>query len=183
MKLKILIKDTELQNFMKIFKIQKDKISISLLEKIFKPNLATKYILTNTGTNVDMNEVRKFFHIPTINPKIYRELEENYVRKYGITVIIDSLNSCFGPFSIKHTWQTIQILLNSFSSIDLNCLDLIISGNPNPRIICLEKSTLDILDENSKLWPILFDMFNKDIKVTDLVSAIRAIYNLNILKI
>jgi hypothetical protein len=43
------IKDTELQNFMKIFKIQKDKISISLLEKIFKPNLATKYILTNTG--------------------------------------------------------------------------------------------------------------------------------------
>ena len=123
MKLKILIKDTELQNFMKIFKIQKDKISISLLEKIFKPNLATKYILTN------------------------------------------------------------QILLNSFSSIDLNCLDLIISGNPNPRIICLEKSTLDILDENSKLWPILFDMFNKDIKVTDLVSAIRAIYNLNILKI
>ena len=42
---------------MKIFKIQKDKISISLLEKIFKPNLATKYILTNTGTNIDMNEV------------------------------------------------------------------------------------------------------------------------------
>ena len=77
-----IIKDTELQNFMKIFKIQKDKKSISLLEKIFKPNLATKYILTNTGTNVDMNEVRKFFHIPTINPKIYRELEENYVRNY-----------------------------------------------------------------------------------------------------
>jgi hypothetical protein len=50
------IKDTELQNFMKIFKIQKDKKSISLLEKIFKPNLATKYILTNTGTNVDIYE-------------------------------------------------------------------------------------------------------------------------------
>jgi hypothetical protein len=177
-----IIKDTELQNFMKIFKIQKDKISISLLEKIFKPNLGTKYILTNTGTNVDMNEVRKFFHIPTINPKIYRELEENYVRNYGITVIIDSSNSCFGPLSIKHTWQTIQILLNSFSSIDLNCFDLIISGNPNPRIICSEKNTLDILDENSKLWPILFDMINKDIKVTDLASAIRAAYNLNILR-
>ena len=177
------IKDTELQNFMKIFKIQKDKKSISLLEKIFKPNLATKYILTNTGTNVDMNEVRKFFHIPTINPKIYRELEENYVRNYGITVIIDPSNSCFGPLPIKHTWQTIRTLLNSFDSIDLNCFDLIISGNPNPRIICSEKNTLDILDENSKLWPILFDMINKDIKVTDLASAIRASYNLNILKI
>ena len=59
-----------------------------------------------------MNEVRKFFHIPTISPKINRELEENYVRKYGITVIIDSLNSCFGPLSIKHTWQTIRALLN-----------------------------------------------------------------------
>ena len=166
----------------KIFKIQKDKISISLLEKIFKPNLATKYILTNTGINVDMNEVRKFFHIPTINPKIYKELEENYIRNYGITVIIDPSNSCFGPLSIKHTWQTIRTLLNSFGSIDLNCFDLIISGNPNPRIICSEKNTLDILDENSKLLPILFDMINKDIKATDLASAIRAAYNLNILR-
>ena len=126
------IKETELPKFMKIFKIQKDKISISLLEKIFKPNLATKYIFTNTGTNVDMNEVRKFFHIPTINPKIYKELEENYIRNYGITVIIDPSNSCFGPLSIKHTWQTIRTLLNSFGSIDLNCFYLIISGNPNP---------------------------------------------------
>ena len=176
------IKDTELPKFMKIFKIQKDKISISLLEKIFKPNLATKYILTNTGINVDMNEVRKFFHIPTINPKIYKELEENYIRNYGITVIIDPSNSCFGPLSIKHTWQTIRTLLNSFGSIDLNCFDLIISGNPNPRIICSEKNTLDILDENSKLLPILFDMINKDIKATDLASAIRAAYNLNILR-
>ena len=62
----------------------------------------------------------------------------------------------------------------------MNCFDLIISGNPNPRIICSEKNTLDILDENSKLWPILFDMINKDIKATDLASAIRAAYNLNI---
>lgn len=176
------IKDTELPKFMKIFKIQKYKIIISLLEKIFKPNLDTKYILTNAGTNVDMNEVRKFFHIPTINLKIYRELEENYVRNYGIKVIIDPSNSCFGPLSIKHTWQRIRTLLNSFGSIDLNCFDLIISGNLNLRFICSEKNNLDILDENSKLWPILFDMINKDIKATDLASAIRAAYNLNILR-
>jgi hypothetical protein len=98
-----------------------------------------------------MNEVRKFFHIPTINPKIYRELEENYIRNYGITVIIDPSNSCFGPLSIKHTWQRIRTLLNSFGSIDLNCFDLIISGNLNLRFICSEKNNLDILDENSKL--------------------------------
>ena len=78
---------------MKIFKNKKEKKSISLLEKIFRPNLATKYILTDTGTNVDMNEFRKFFNIPTINPKIYKELEENYVRNHGIAVIIDSSNS------------------------------------------------------------------------------------------
>lgn len=84
--------------------------------------------------------------------------------------------------SIKHTWQAIRTLLNSFGSIDLNCFDIIISGNPNPRIICSEKNTLDIPDENSKLWPILFDMINKDIKVTDLNSAIRATDNLNILR-
>ena len=179
---KPVIKNAKLQKFMKIFKNKKEKKSISLLEKIFRPNLATKYILTDTGTNVDMNEFRKFFHIPTINPKIYKELEENYVRNYGITVIIDSSNSCFGPLSIKHTWQSIQIILNSFGSIELNCFDLIISGNSNPRIICSEKNSLEILDENSKLWPILFDMVNKDIKSTDLASAIRAAYNLNILR-
>ena len=131
---------------MKIFKNKKEKKSISLLEKIFRPNLATKYILTDTGTNVDMNEFRKFFHIPTINPKIYKELEENYVRNHGIAVIIDSSNSWFGPLSIKHTWQSIQKILNSFGSIELNCFDLIISGNPNPRIICSEKNSLEILD-------------------------------------
>ena len=179
---KPVIKNAELQKFMKIFKNKKEKKSISLLEKIFRPNLATKYILTDTGTNVDMNEFRKFFHIPTINPKIYKELEENYARNYGITVIIDSSNSCFGPLSIKHTWQSIQTILNSFGSIELNCFDLIISGNPNPRIICSEKNSLEILGENSKLWPILFDMVNKDIKSTDLASAIRAAYNLNILR-
>ena len=101
---KPIIKNAELQKFMKIFKNKKEKKRISLLEKVFRPNLATKYILTDTGTNVDMNEFRKFFHIPTINPKIYKELEENYARNYGITVIIDSSNSCFGPLSIKHTW-------------------------------------------------------------------------------
>jgi hypothetical protein len=64
----------------------------------------------------------------------------------------------------------------------LNCFDLIISGNPNPRIICSEKNSLEIFDENSKLWPILFDMVNKDIKSTDLALAIRAVYNPNILR-
>ena len=86
-----------------------------------------------------MNEFRKFFHIPTINPKICKELEENYVRNYGITVIIDSSNSCFGPLSIKHTWQSIQTILNSFGSIELNCFDLIISINPNPKDYLLRK--------------------------------------------
>jgi hypothetical protein len=59
---KPVIKNTELKKFIKIFKNKKEKKSISLLEKIFRPNLATKYILTDTGTNFEMNEFRKFFH-------------------------------------------------------------------------------------------------------------------------
>ena len=78
--------------------------------------------------------------------------------------------------------QSIQTILNSFGSIELNCFDLIISENPNPRIICSEKKSLEILDENSKFRPILFDMVNKDNKSIDLASAIRAAYNLNILR-
>ena len=169
----------EIKNFMKLFKIKKEKINLSLLDLIFKPNLATQSILTDVGTHIDVNELIKYFLNPTPNPRIYRELGDGFVKNYGVTVVIDSSISCFGPLSSQHTWNTIQILLSALGAIDLPCFDLIISGNPNPYIVCSEKNSLDILSEKSLIWPILFDLLNKNVKNTDLASAIKAAYNLH----
>ena len=182
MKIKNPIKEEEnlqIRQFMRIFKTKKEKINLSLLEMIFKPNLATQTILTDVGTHIDVNELIKYFLNPTPNPRIYREIGDGFIKNYGVTVIIDSSISCFHYLSSQHTWSTIQILLSAFESIDLPCFDLIISGNPNPYVVCSEKNTLDILSEKSYIWPILFDLLNKNIKHTDLASAIRAAYNLH----
>ena len=169
----------EIRNFMKLFKIRKEKINLSLLELIFKPNLATQTILTDVGTHIDVNELIKYFLNPTPNPRIYREIGDGFIKNYGVTVIIDSSISCFGTLSNQHTWITIQMLLSAIGAVDLPCFDLIISGNPNPYIVCSEKNTLDALSEKSQIWPIVFDLLNKNIKNTDLASAIKAAYNLH----
>ena len=172
----------EIRTFMKLFKIRKEKINLSALDLIFKPNLPTQEILTDIGTNIDTNELIKYFLNPTPNPRIYRELGDGFIRNYGVTVIIDSSISCFSPISSQHSWTTIQVLLSSIGTIDLPCFDLIVSGNPNPYVICSEKNSLDILSEKSQIWPILFDLLNRNIKNTDLASAIKTAYNLHNLR-
>ena len=172
-------KKSEITSFMKSFKIKKDKINLSLLEMIFKPNLPTQTILTDVGTHIDVNELIKYFLNPSPNPRIYRELGDGFVKNYGVIIVIDSSFSCFSPLSNQHTWNTLQILLSSLGSIDLPCLDLIISGEPNPYVICSEKNSLDILSEKSQIWPILFDLLSSNVKNTDLASAIKAAYNLH----
>ena len=167
------------KNFIRNFKIRKEKINLSLLELIFKPNLATQTILTDVGTHIDVNELIKYFLNPTPNPRIYRELGDGFIKNYGVTVIIDSSLSCFSPLSNQHTWNTIQMLLSALGSIDLPCFDLIITGNPNPFIVCSEKNSLDILSEKSQIWPIIFELLNKNDKNIDLASAIKAAYNLH----
>ena len=149
---------------------------------IFKPNLPTQSILTDVGTHIDVNELIKYFLNPTPNPRIYIELGDGFIKNYGITVIIDSSISCFSELSNQHTLNTIQILLSALGTIDLPCFDLIISGSPNPFIVCSEKNTLDVLSDKSQIWPILFDLLNRNIKNTDLASAIRAAYDLHNLR-
>ena len=173
------IKNDILKDFMKTFKISKERINLSSLEMIFKPNLATQTILTDVGTHIDVNELIKYFLNPTPNPRIYRELGDGFVKNYGVTVVIDSSISCFSPLYSHHIWSTIQMILSSFGAIDLPCFDLIISGSPNPYILCSEKNTLDILSEKSKIWPILFKLLFNNSENTDLASAIKAAYNLH----
>ena len=83
--------------------------------------MPTQTILTDVGSNLDVIELIKFFLNPTPNPKIYRELGDGLIKNYGVTVLIDSSNSCFGGVSLIHSLQTIKMLLSSLNSIELPC--------------------------------------------------------------
>ena len=161
------------------FKVKKEKIDISLLNKIFIPNMPTQTILTDVGSNLDVIELIKFFLNPTPNPKIYRELGDGLIKNYGVTVLIDSSNSCFGGVSLIHSLQTIKMLLNSLNSIDLPCFDLIIATESKPIIICNERNTFEILSDNSQIWPILFSLISRKVSNIDLSSAIHSAFNLH----
>ena len=51
----------DITEFMKIFRTPKERINLSSLETIFKPNLPTQIILTDVGTHIDVNELIKYF--------------------------------------------------------------------------------------------------------------------------
>ena len=184
LKIQVPINDNEKNRiiaFMKLFKIKKEKINTSFLELIFKQHLKAQNILTDIGTNIDIYEYLKFLISPIENPRIFREIDFKFIQKYRITVVIDSSVSCFSLLSCQHTWNTIQVLLSSLGAINLPYFSLIITGSPNPYVVCSYKNTLDVLSEKSQIWPILFDLLNKKVKNTDLASAIKAAYNLSYL--
>ncbi len=159
--------------------MKKEKIDLSLLNKIFIPNMPTQTVLTDVGSNLDVIELIKFFLNPTPNPKIYRELGDGLIKNYGVTVVIDSSISCFGGASLIHSLQTIKMLLSSLSIIELPCFDLIIATESNPVIICNERNTFEILSDNSQIWPIFFSLITRKISNVDLASSIRAAFNLH----
>ena len=51
--------------------MKREKINLSLMEYIFKPNLLTQPVLIDDGT-FDVNEILKYFLNLTSNPKIHR---------------------------------------------------------------------------------------------------------------
>ena len=85
---------------MKLFKIKKEKNNLSFLELIFEPNLPTQTILTDIGSNIDVNELIKYFVNPTLNPKIYRELADGFIKNYGVAIVIDSSTSRLIHFQV-----------------------------------------------------------------------------------
>ena len=171
------IKD-EVSNLQKNFKLKREKINLSIMEYIFKPNLPTQPVLTDDGTHIDVNELIKYFLNPTPNPKIYREIKDGLVKNYGVSLVIDVSNSCLCDISFMHSIQTIRMLLSSIGAIDIPCFDLIMVGDPQPVILCSERATNEILSERSNIWAPFFSFF-KPKRHGDLASAIKAAYYLN----
>ena len=168
------------KEFSREFKISKEKLNLSYLETIFKPNLPTQYILTSKGSKIDINQLIFYFLNPTPSPLIYREIEGGYVKNYGITVIFDNSVSCLSHFQSLHTIQTIRIFLSTLATLDIPCFDFIITGNPKPLILCSERNPLEALKKNSDLWISIFSSILCQNKKADLLSAIKVAYDLTI---
>ena len=175
-------KKSELHEFSREFKISKEKLNLSYLETIFKPNLPTQYILTSRGSKIDIHQLIFYFLNPTPNPLIYREIEGGYVKNYGITVIFDNSISCLTQIQSLHTIQTIRVFLSTLATLDIPCFDFIVTGNPQPLILCSEKNPLEALKEKSDLWSYIFASILCPNQKADLLSALKVAYDLNSLR-
>ena len=159
------------------FKIKKEKIDLSLLNKIFVPNIPTQTILTDIGSNLVVIELIKYFLNPIPNTNIYIELGDGLIKNYGVIILIDSSISYFGGESLFHLLQTIKILLNALNIIELSCFDLIIATESNQIIICNKRNTFEILSDNSQICSILFYLINRKVPNIDLAFAIHSPFN------
>ena len=92
---------------------------------------------------------------PSPDPMIYLEEKGGMIRKYSVTLIVDTSFSCFNPLSISFSLQTLRIILSTLNSIDLPLFDLILSRETNPLIICSNVNTIKAINPKSSLWEIL----------------------------
>ena len=159
------------------FKEKRERIKSSYMNIIFPPNLPTQVILCEEGTHLDVTELIKYSINKVPNPKLYREMRDGFIKNYGVSIVIDSSISCLNELSIFHTIQTLRILLSALYYDNLLCLDVIITTNKEPIIICSEKLGNEILNEKSSFWPTLFSLLNGVLN-SDLASGIKAAYNL-----
>ena len=162
----------------KIFKEKREKIKLKFMNTIFKPNLPTQAVLCEEGTHLDIIELIKYSINKIPNPRLYREIRDGFVKNYGVGIIIDTSNSCLNDTAFIHTLHTIRILFSSFIYDNIPCLDIIITREKEPVILCSEKSSNEVLNEKSPFWPVFFSCL-KPVQSSDLASAIKAAYNLN----
>ena len=160
------------------FKEKKEKLKLNPMNIIFKPNLPTQAILVEEGTHLDITELIKYSINKTPNPRLYREVRDGLIKNYGVSIVIDTSISCLNELCLTHTIQTLRILLNALSYDNIPCLDIIITRQNEPIILCSEKSANEILAEKSPFWPVLFSCLKGELH-SDLASGIKAAYNLN----
>lgn len=100
------------------------------------------------------------------------------IRNYGVSVTIDPSFSCLFNLSEAHTLLTIRHILSSFAALDIPCFDLIVSGCPQPTVLCSEVRTLHALDQKSSIWESLFSLLERPVQKSDLASAINTAYDI-----
>jgi hypothetical protein len=113
-----------LKEITKTFIKNKQKINLINLESIYKPNKASQYILSSTGTDFDITALVLNLINPVPEPLIYLEEKDGLMRNDRVTFIASI--SCLSELSFSHTFQTLNNLLCSYACHDLLCFDFIL---------------------------------------------------------
>jgi len=153
-----------------------DKIS---LEKVFKKNKASQKILSTTGSEIDIVSLIISILNKEPRPKIFWEESGEMKRKYSVSIIIDNSISCFGDISRVHSFQTIRELLSPLLYLEISKLDIILTTNNSPIILCSDIDSQKCLRKESTFWIGLFKYLQLPYYGSNLSSAINFIYKLN----
>lgn len=167
-----------LKELIKEYSKNKKEINLINLESIYKPNKASQYVLSSTGTDFDITALVLNLINPVPEPLIYLEEKGGLMRNYRVTIILDTSISCLSRLSFLHTFQTLNYLLCSCSCLDLPCFDFIAARDTNPILICSEIGTINALNEKSDFWSTLFTIFNNPVVNCNLSSALKLAYEL-----
>ena len=168
----------KLKELIKTYIKNKQKINLINLESIYKPNKASQYVLSSTGTDFDITALVLNLINPVPEPLIYLEEKGGLMRNYRVTIILDTSISCLRELSFLHTFQTLNYLLCSCACLDLPCFDFIVARNNNPILLCSEIGTLNALNEKSFFWSSLFTILSYPVINCNLSSAIKLAYDL-----
>ena len=168
----------DLKELVKVYLQKKKEINLMSLESIYKPNKASQYVLSSTGTDFDITALVLNLINPVPEPLIYLEEKGGLMRNYRVTIILDTSISCFSDISFLHTFQTLNYLLCSCSCLDLPCFDFIVARNTKPILLCSEMRTLSVLNEKSDFWSTLFTLLNNPVVNCNLTSAVKLAYDL-----
>ena len=153
-----------------------DKIS---LEKIFKKNKASQKILSTTGSEIDIVSLIISILNKEPRPKIFWEESGEMKRKYSVSIIIDNSISCFGEISRVHSFQILREILSPLLYLDISKLDIILTTNTSPIILCSDIDSQKCLRKESSFWIGFFKYLQFPFYGSNLSSAINFIYNLN----
>ena len=168
----------KLNQLISYMKENKKKLGPYSIESVFKFNFATQKVLSTQGSEFDITAL--IFHLlnPSPNPRIYLQKKTNDKRKYSVTIVVDSSYSCYNNLSGSHSFQTLRALLSSLNIYDLPSLNLIITGEKEPYVLCSNVPSLKALKTNSNIWESFFKIIQMRPIKTDLFSAISAAYDL-----
>ena len=161
------------------FSISNEIIIRKLLENIFIPNKASQKVLSTTGSDIDINAFLLHYLSHDPEPMFYLEEKGGYIRKYSLTIILDLSKSSLNEFNKAHTIYTIKYLFRYLKFIDITYLDVIITSNEYPKILCSNLNSKKILNENSDFWISLFYYLCNPDEKTYLSESIDISYYLN----
>jgi len=68
---------------------------------IFKSNLPIQSVLEEEGTHLDITEIIKDSINKVLNPRLYREVLDGFIKNYGISIVIDTSSSCLNELSMS----------------------------------------------------------------------------------